>query len=171
MNGGKTEEKMGKDKRNEYNTCIVDFLISTMSDGRGELGGLRTKLSITYWVIICLSIIMFAMGIVLLSVPVAAAFRSNISGLQSLTAAGFGIADLAGLFLFRPVERIHALMGDMSQITIALNSFQTQVGLRLLEMNANNEQTIEQAAEHICESAKGSIKLIQDYFESRRKTQ
>ncbi len=169
MNSGNTEEKMSKEKRDECNTCILDFLMTTMNDSGVEVGGLRTKLSATYWVIIGLSIIMFAIGIVLLSVPVVAAFRSNIQELQSLIAAGFGVVDLAGLFLFRPVERIHALMGDMSQITIAINSFQTQVGLQLLEMNVNEEQTIEGAAVHISEAAKSSIKLVQDYFESKGK--
>jgi len=73
------------------------------------------KLSITYWVIVCLSIIMFIIGIVLLSVPVAAAFNKSITIPQSLSAAGFGIADLAGLFFFKPIERIHGLMGDRAK--------------------------------------------------------
>jgi hypothetical protein len=80
--------------------------------------------------------VMFALGIVLISVPVVCAFREDISKLKSFIAAGFGIADLEALFLFRPLERICGLMGDMSQIILPLNSFQTQVGMPLMEMNA-----------------------------------
>jgi hypothetical protein len=114
---------------------------------------------------------MFALGIVLISVPVFAAFRGQISELQSLISAGFGIADLAALFLFRPLERIHGLMGDMSQIILALNGYQTQVGLRLMEMNAAERQTLGRAAEYISTAAKDSIKLVQDYFEAKGQTQ
>ena len=161
------EVMMSVEESKEANEFIVEHLQGMMSERKLEFGGLRKKLSITYWVIIVFSIIMFAMGIVLLSVPIVAAFRNDISGLQSLTAAGFGIADLAGLFLFRPIERIHSLMGDMSQITVALNSFQTQAGLLLLEMNAMDRPTIDQAAERISAAAKESIKLVQDYFEAK----
>jgi len=160
---------MNEEERKKANEFVARHLQDTMSDGRGELGGLRLKLSITYWVIICLSVVMFVIGIVLLSVPVAAAFRSDVETLQSVIAAGFGITDLVGLFLFRPIERIHALMGDMSQITLSLNSFQIQVDLRLMEMSATERQTIGQAAGHISTAAKDSIKLVQDYFEGRGK--
>ncbi len=162
-----TSVMMTAEERKKANDFIVKHLQGTMIDGRGELGGLRRKLSATYWVIILLSVVMFALGIVLLSVPVVAAFRGQISELQSLIAAGFGIADLAALFLFRPLERIHGIMGDMSQIILALNSFQTQVGLRLMEMDSDKRPTMGQAAEHISAAAKDSIKLVQDYFEVR----
>jgi len=158
---------MTEEEREEANKDIVKHLQTTLKDGRRELGALRGKLSFTYVVIVVLSIVMFVLGIVLLSVPVAAAFGGRrIEELQSLIAAGFGIADLSALFLFRPLERIHGIMGDMSQITIAVNSFQTQVGLRLLEMDKDNRQTVGKAAERISMAAKDSIKLIQDYFEA-----
>jgi len=83
-----------------------------------------------------------------------------------LISAGFGITDLAALFLFKPLERIHKIMGDMSQIVIALNSFQTQVGLRLMQMDATDRQSMGQAAEFINAAAKDSIVLVQQYFES-----
>ncbi len=159
---------MSSQERSDANKFIVEHLHKTMRDSRTSFGGLRTKLTITYWVMIVLSIVMFTMGIVLLSVPVVAAFRNDISGLESLTSAGFGVVDLAGLFLFRPIDRIHSLMGDMSQITLALNSFRIQVGLRLIEMNSNNRATVGQAAEHVSQAAKDSIKLVQDYFEAKK---
>jgi hypothetical protein len=158
---------LAPEERRQANEFIVKNLQRTMSDGRVDLSELRRKLSTTYWIVVVLSIVMFAVGIVLISVPVFAAFQGRIGDLQSLIAAGFGIADLAALFLFRPLERIHGIMGDMSQIILALNSFQSQLGLRLMEMDMEKRSTLGQAAEHISEAAKESIVLVQRYFEAR----
>ncbi len=162
-----TELSMTEDERIKANQFIVSHLHATMKDGRRELGGLRGKLSFTFVVIVVLSIIMFILGIVLLSVPFIHAFAGKEKTLQSVIAAGFGITDLAALFFFRPIERIHGLMGDMSQITLAINSFQTQFSLRLLEVNKDDRETVGKAAERINVAAKDSIKLIQDYFEAQ----
>lgn len=54
----------------------------------------------------------------------------------------------------------------MSQIVIALNGYQTQVGLRLMEMDSTNRKAIGEAAGYISDAARESIKIIQDYFES-----
>jgi hypothetical protein len=109
---------------------------------------------------------MFALGIVLLSVPAVMLLQGHTAEMQAFIAAGFGLADLTALFLFRPIERIHRLMGDMSQITLALTSFQTQVELRLIQMNASRRSSVGQAAESIAAIAPATIKLIQDYFEA-----
>ena len=162
-----TETLMTLEERKKANDFIVEFLKGIMNDGKVELGGLRRKLSVTYWVIILLSIIMFLLGIVLLSVPIFAALSGKISELHSLITAGFGVADLAALFLFQPLERIHRMMGDMSQIILALNSYQNQVGLRLMELDATNRPSMGLTAKNINEAAKDSIKIVQDYFEAR----
>ena len=160
---------MNNEERKKANEFIIRCLQKTMNAGRGELGRLNLKLSATYWIIILLSIIMFLMGIVLLCVPLMAAF-GQADNLQALIAGGFGIADLAALFLFRPIERIHKIMGDMSQIQLALNSYQTQVGLHLLEMDARDRQTLGIAAEKITNTTNVCIKLVQEYFEARETT-
>lgn len=157
---------MDSDQRKRANEFIIKHLQGSMSDGKADLKNLRRKLAVTYWVIVILSVVMFLLGVVLLSVPVFAAFDGRIKDLQSLIAAGFGIADLAALFLFRPIERIHKIMGDMSQIVIALNSFQTQIGLRLMQMDATDRQSMGLAAEFINAAAKDSIVLVQQYFET-----
>ena len=159
---------MSEEERKGANQWLVEYLQGTLDNASHEVGELRTKLAFTYWVMIGLSIIMFFAGIVLLSVPAVAAYRGEIGELQSLIAAGFGISDLAALFLFRPLERIHGLMGDMGQITLAINSFQNQVALRLLETDGERRETMGVAAEHINAAAKESILLIQNYFEARR---
>jgi hypothetical protein len=136
-----------------------------MEKNKKEIGKLELKLSITYWVIIALSIIMFLIGTVLLFVPFITAVKGQMKIFESLVSGGFGIADLAALFLFRPIERIHKLMGDMSQVLLALNNYQTQLGLRLLQMDINVRPTIGDACDKIAKAAEDSIKLIENYFE------
>jgi hypothetical protein len=138
-----------------------------MNDGKKELLDLRRKLSITYWVILCLSTVMFGLGVTLLSVPLMAAWSGDVDLLTSVIAAGFGITDLGVLYLFKPVERLHELMGDMSQITMVINSFQTQIGLRLQEMNVEDRSSIGRAARYVEDAAAESARLVQAYFEEQ----
>ena len=156
--------------REKANQFFLKSLQESLREGRQDLTDLHRKLGITYYVIICLSIIMFLLGIVLLSVPIASGFRGNPNGgtiWNSIVAGAFGITDLVALFLFRPIERIHSLMGDMSQITLALNSYQTQVSLRLLECDSSKPDTLGATAEQINEAALKSIQLVQEYFEAK----
>lgn len=154
-------------ERGDANKNLVRHLNGILTGGRAELLALRFKLAITYWVIVGLSIIMFMIGIALLGVPV---FRGydNASGemWQSLISGGLGVTDLAALFLFKPMERIHRLMGDMGQITVALNSFQIHTALRLLQMDSTQRDSIGEAAQAIGDFAERVIKTIQDYFET-----
>lgn len=161
------EKIISEDERVKANEFIVRFLQNIMDEGNKELGKLRMKLSVTYWVIVFLSVIMFAIGIALISIPAIAAFHGEIDKLQSLITAGFGILDLTALFLYQPLERIQKIMGDMSQIILALNSYQTQVGLRLMESDITNRSSMGLSAKYVSEAAIESIKLVQDYFETR----
>jgi hypothetical protein len=154
------------EQRKKANQKGFENLHAVMRDGRKELNTLRMRLALTYWLVIVLSVIMFALGIVLLSVPAVMLFLGRTAEMQAFIAAGFGLADLTALFLFRPIERIHRLMGDMSQISLLLTSFQTQVELRLIQMNASRRSSVGQTAESIAAIAPATIKLIQDYFEA-----
>jgi hypothetical protein len=149
------------------NKRLIAYMDATLNNATQEVTALRSKLARTYWIIVVLSIIMFAVGIILLSIPAFAAFTNRIDQLQSVVAAGFGVADLVGLFLFKPVDRLKKLMGDMGQITVALNSFQTQVALRLLQLDINNRESVGRAAEYVQQTAADTISLIQDYFEEQ----
>lgn len=155
-----------QEQRKKANQKGFDNLHAVMRDSRRELTSLRMRLALTYWVVVILSVIMFALGIILLSVPAIMAFQGRAAELQALIAAGFGLADLTALFLFRPIERIHRLMGDMSQITLALTSFQTQVELRLIQMDSSSRSSVGQAAEAIAAITPAAIDLIQNYFET-----
>jgi hypothetical protein len=148
------------------NKDITDDLQATLGENKKDVNRLRRKLTVTFWVIIILSVIIFIIGVLLLSVPVVAAFGGQIDRLNSLIAAGFGIADLIGLVLYGPIEKIHKLMGDMSQLILVLNSHQTEISLRLLEMDfLNNRPSVGTAAEKIGTDTENNIKIIQDYFE------
>lgn len=157
---------MDEEQRKKANDYIIKFLQGTMTEGKVDLRSLRLKLTVTYWVIIVLSILMFIAGLILISVPFIAALDKSGNELQSVISGGFGITDLTALFLFKPIERIHKLMGDMSQIVIALDSFQTQLALRLMQMDGNDRTSMGQTADFVNVAAKDSIKVIQDYFES-----
>ncbi len=147
------------------NNALIDYLFDNLQDGQEEVFRLRQKFAITYYTITVLSVVMFAAGIVLLSVPALSAFRGQIAETQSIIAAGFGLGDIFLLFLLRPISRLQNLMGDMGQITIAFNSFQAQTALRLLQTNADDKDTLGEAAKNIGASAQASIKLIEEYFE------
>ena len=147
------------------NNALIDYLFANLQDGQAEVLRLRQKFAITYYTIVVLSVVMFAAGIVLLSVPALSAYRGEINEMQSIIAAGFGIGDIFLIFLLRPVSRLQNLMGDMGQITIAFNSFQAQTALRLLQTNADDKDTLGEAAKSIGLTAQASVKLIEDYFE------
>jgi hypothetical protein len=167
----KTSENPTEINVEKNNKDLADQLQLALVDNEKDIKKLRRKLSITFWVIISLSIIMFAMGMLLLAVPIIAALGGQIDKLEALISAGFGIADLAGLFLFGPLEKIQKLMGDMSQLILALNSYQSQVGLRLMEMDVtNNRPSIGIAAERIGSASESSIKIIQEYFETSKES-
>lgn len=152
------------------NKELQDFLSRSLNDGARGIRELRAKLNNTYRVLIVLSVVMFAAGLFLfLGGPIYAIVSGNIDQTGviwgSLGTSGLGLANLISLFLFNPLERIHKLMGDMSQLTLALNSYQNQVGLRLLQSDITSRETIGQAAEHINKAAKDSVEMIQKYFE------
>lgn len=153
-------------EEHDFNHRLMEFLQKTLDEGNRALAGLWNQLTITYWLIVCASICTFLAGIVLISVPAINALSKDQSlEWHHLFASGFGVADLAVLFLFRPIERMQELMGNMGQIKLVINNFQDQVALRLLETNLRESETLGKAAEHINEAARDSIVLIQDYFE------
>jgi hypothetical protein len=158
---------MSEDEQKNANKEVIEYLQKSMMEGKGELSGLRRQLSSTYWIIIVLYIAMFVVGLVLISVPVVAAFRGQITEVQSLVAAGFGIADLVTLFLSQPLLKMHDTMGDMTQITMVLYSFQSQVGLRLMQMDVNNRETVGKSAENIHKAAEESVRIVEKYFEGK----
>ncbi len=165
--------RIRQEERDKGNIWLVRYISRILHRGTKEVALLRRKLRVTYWVVVVLSIVMFGVGIVLIAIPGFAALRMLLTStkmdtpesIQSLVTALVGLSDLVVLFLAKPVRQVHNLMGDMTQLTMAINNFRYQVGLRLLEMNANDPQSIGYAAEKINDAAKTSIELVEQYFE------
>lgn len=150
----------------DRNEDLANQLHISLSENKKGIMKLRAKLSVTFWTIIILSLVTFATGIVLLSVPVISALGGKIDQFTAITAGGFGIANLVGLVLYGPIDKIHNLMGDMSQLILELNSNQVQISLRLMEMDKEKRETIGFAAEKICNATEASIISIQQNFEN-----
>ena len=159
-------EPTEKDAANRY---LIQHLQESVAEGQIQMHALSAKLSTAYWLIIVLSLVTFGIGCLLLLVPVISTIRGTGPDLPALTAAGFGIVDLAVLFLFRPVEKVHGIMGDMAQITMAVYNFRAQVALRILAMDADDRPSIIAAADRITGEARTTIILVQKYFEPQRK--
>jgi len=165
--------RIQQEERDKSNAWLLKYISRILHRGTKEVESLRSKLRATYWIVVVLSIIMFGVGIALILIPGFAALRMVLTSttmntpesIQSLVTALVGLGDLVVLFLSKPVRHVHNLMGDMTQLTMAINTFRYQVGLRLLEMDANNPESIGLAAEKINEAAKVSIGLVQTYFE------
>jgi len=150
------------------NEKLLLYLYETLDNGKEEVRLLHRKLTYSYWISVGLSIFMFMFGLILLSVPFISAYWGHGNEWQSAVSGGLGIVDLVALFLIGPLKRIDKLMGNIAQVTIAIQSFQHQVALRLIELDSGNRETIGKAAEHIDRAAKENIALIQKYFEEER---
>lgn len=176
------DENGGIDNSNDYpiqigigqaNDLLIDYLQQILLDGRQESQELRSKHRVTYWFLVLLSSLMFMVGITLITAPVwfqllKASNSSQWSGLDwkvSAAALGIGAADLYALYQLHSLARIQKTMGDMSQMTILLNSFQIQVALRLLESNIDDRSSIGSASDRIAAATRKSIGLIDSHFE------
>ena len=165
--------RIQQEERDKSNAWLLRYISRILNKGTKEVESLRSKLHLTYWLVVALSVIMFGVGIALIAIPGIAALRMVLTStemttpesIQNLVTALVGLTDLAALFLAKPVRHIHNLMGDMTQLTMAINNFRYQVGLRLLEMDSNNPESIGFAAEKINDAAKTSIGLVEEYFE------
>lgn len=166
---------IGGEKRLELDEFLIGYLQKTVQSSRKEVGKLRTKLALSYYLLVILSTVMFLMGVFLICFPlitklltVAEPDQVAKLGSYDLFWSGLGIADLAALFLLKPLNQIHGLMGDIGQITLVVNSYRNQVALRLLETSPKGRDTMGEAAKHIGIAAEEKIKIIQKYFETKK---
>lgn len=158
---------IGDKERKEFDVFLHHYLQKTLEAGRREVSGLRNKLTISYVLLVFLSTIMFFGGIFLIYLSIRNINNGQISK-EAVFISGLGIADLTALFLINPIKRIHGLMGDIGQITLAVNSFRTQVALRLLETSSTGRDTMGRAAKYVEDVTEKSIKLIQAFFEPKQ---
>ena len=154
----------------ETNLFYMENLKDTYSECLKVLKHLRHKVTCIFWATLLLYTVLFVVGIALLSIPIVAAFRGDISLYTSIIGGTLGIIEVVSVLCLRPVERIHDLMGDMSQISMIINSYQQQVGLRALEFDYHDKPSIGLAAEKINTATEESLRMIQKYVESGSKS-
>jgi len=158
----------GKNKPNnvnEANEFLINYMEEVLKDGRSKVGDIWNKFNYTYWVIVVLSICMFIIGIALLSFSGWLLVSDRTESLNWLAMAGLGLVDIITLFLFKPVSKLQDLMGDMGQMTITLNGYQTQKALILLGSDLEERATMTLAAADVGRVSQQSISLIETYFE------
>jgi hypothetical protein len=168
-----SEERIFLETFKDINNSLMNQLFLSIKEHYKVLRDLRTKVRLIFWTTLILYTVLFLIGIGLISIPIYAAYKGDISVYYSIIGGTFGITEIVALLMLKPVERIHNLMGDMSQITMALNSYQNQVALRILELGVNfdDEAAIDRAAEKISLATEENIKLIQKYVENQKKSE
>lgn len=151
----------------KLNDQLVHNMQKTFDHNLTLFKGLTKKISSNYNITVILYFVSFVFGLALLSIPLAAAYLGGISTLNAAIGGLAGIADIVVVLLFKPVERIHELMADYTQITVITSSYQEQVGLRLLELDLNHRESLGVAAVEINKITKDAVNQIQDYCEAK----
>jgi len=157
------DQVMSEPEAESANRELVEHMYRILQDGREEANELRSKLKWTYWLIVTLSTLLFLVGLALVSTPLWPGAEDRL--MATLTAVGIGFVDFVGLFLFNPIARIQKLMGDISQITAMLSSYQIRVALRLVETDSDKRETMGAASLHIGEVAEETLHLIENFYE------
>ena len=160
---------MGDAERDKENLEAIRQLQNIVRDGRRTFETLENRLELAYFVVLGISVGTFLIGVALIATSIYEAVWGGGNVDQSLVSGGLGIADIAALFLFRPGERVQALMGDMSQLAMALNGYLAQTNLRLIQMRVNDPATVGIAADEIRRATDTSVRLVQDYFETKKR--
>ncbi len=138
---------------------LLNHIQHHLGEGERELKGLRFKMKLTYWLMLTFSAAMLTTGILLIVLPAISFFRGNIEELTFGILAGAGLVGLGVLFAFRPMERIHTLMARFSYTTMVKDSFQYQVGIRLLGLDIEDRAALEEIARQIAQATRFSIDL------------
>lgn len=157
---------------NQFRLLLYRSLMAVYRS-RQDLGDLQKRSRSNYKLCIRLSLAMYIVGILLLLASVIAALSGHADRVTSLSVGGISLLSLISLCLFDPIKRIHEIMGDMAQLSLAVNSFQMQADLLMMEIREQDDTskpdsaTIEKVVKGISDAAESSITLIQKYFENK----
>jgi hypothetical protein len=147
------------------NKALLDYTLEVLQENRRQARMLYNKLRITYAIVVALSVLMFLLGLALLSAPLWPLAQGKSVDWTHVLPAGIGLVDLVTLYLFGPVSRIQKLMGDMSQLTIVLGGYQITVALRLLEARLKEPPTLGRASVEVGMATRRSLQWVEKYFE------
>ncbi|MGC9516219.1 MAG: hypothetical protein ACP5C3_00810 [Methanomicrobiales archaeon] len=161
---GEDLDILDKEEQKQRNIKNADHIKKIVSKNKKYFEKMRQRVVKNYKITLVLYIIMFFWGLILLSVPLVTAILGDIS-LYSTLVGGLGIADLALLFLFKPVDKIHNITTDLNQITIISNGYLLQETLRLIQLDINDRESVGQTAEYIGAAAASTVGLLEQYCE------
>ena len=153
------------------NAGLVSYMMHVLQDGRAEAKALYGRLRWSYWLLIALSVTLFALGLGLLSSPlwlpqmeVFRGVESEFNWFATFFPPALGIVDLFGLYLYNPMRRINKLMGTMTQLIVILNQYHIRVAVRLVECQISDRSTVGAAADHLRTIAGNTLNSIERYF-------
>lgn len=151
---------------------LVEHMKCVLNGSLGAATELRQKLQWTYWIVVTLTVLMFGVGLMLISTPLWALFGVKAPDLNVMLAAvGVGFLDFVALFLYGPINRIKKLMGDISQLTVSFDSFQVQVAMLLFAADSRNRESLVETQVQIGAAAQKVLGLIEQYYERSRDKQ
>jgi hypothetical protein len=128
---------------------------------------IKKKVLNNYDVTVNLYKISFAFGLLLLGGTFLAAFIGVISFQETIIGGSAALLEMALVLVFKPIEKIHELISDYAQMNIITSSYQEQVGLRLVQLEVEQKETVGTAAFEINLAAANAIDLIQKYCEAK----
>lgn len=169
---GKEKQTVDTQLIKEWNDGALITIKNVTEENKILFSDMRTKISNTFKITVGLYIALFILGFLLLSVPIWYAYTGQIAVYNSIITGTLGITNLVVLFLFKPVERIHDLMSDLSQITLLLNNYRQQEALILYQFNSqldSQKKSASETVQNIREAASNSVNLLEQYCEMKLK--
>jgi hypothetical protein len=151
----------------QANADLIAYMMAALDEGRAQSAALYGRLNWTYWLLVIMAVIIFGVGVALLSSPLwlpATVHTGGFDWFALVFPPTLGIANLLGLYLYKPVRRINMLMGTMTQLIVVLNQYQIRVALRIVECDIADRPTIGAAAEDLRTIAAYSLGAIEHYF-------
>jgi hypothetical protein len=155
---------MRDDKKNAANNNLIKDIIELMDRRMNLTRRLHRFIEGTFSGIQAMTIIAYVLGIFLIVSSVLYYFLTE----QRLDVFGFtalGAGEMTAIFLYQPVQRVQNALGDFSQHTVVLHSWNTQVALRMLIMDINDKDDVNKACEHIREITREYAETIEKLIE------
>jgi hypothetical protein len=139
---------MNENERKTANNDLVGDIIELMERRMSLTRKLHNYIEGTFSGIQAMTGIAYALGIFLIVSSVLYYFLTE----QRLDVFGFtalGTGEMVTIFLYQPMQRVQNALGDFSQHTVILHSWNTQVALKMLHMKIDDVDSANKACEYI----------------------
>jgi len=128
---------------------------------------MQRHLENTFKAIETLSVIAFAMGVVMIVVPFIFFYVSSPRDPNLLWFSGIGFAETLAVLIYKPMQRMQEAISDLIQAIVILNSWVTQIGLTLYGMDISQGVEVATATKTISDLTSKHIRWMQDYLEAK----